>query len=350
MGFGMCGATSPTQTPQQALDSLPPLRFFFQEGSGPNGGAGRAMCHTTSGAPSLTPARQWLTTNATNAGGASAVCLLTAAALFRQLGGKVPVGAVESCVSGTNVEPWTPPNGSLWKANMVPLLPMSFKAALWDQGEADAKRTSSDWYRQEFPNLITGWRTNLQTAELPFVYVELCSEYGAEEPKEADFWMAQRAAIALPAVGFAVTTDLQRALHPPDKQAVAERLLLSLRRVGYGEEVVSQGPELVSVANGTDNVKLTFSNASLTVHHGGAELPSHGCPDGNNTAMLQKGAAGAVPLLFSISGPALTVACDPALGSIWINSDAQQDCFLYSGTSLLPAPPIEVPCGRALVR
>jgi hypothetical protein len=30
--------------------------------------------------------------------------------------------------------------------------------------------------------------------------------------------MAQRSALTLPKTGFATTTDIQRALHPPDKQ------------------------------------------------------------------------------------------------------------------------------------
>jgi|EP01049_Picozoa_sp_SAG25_P018356 hypothetical protein len=94
--------------------------------------------------------------------------------------------------------------------------------------------------------MIQRWRQQFDTPTLPFFYVELCSEYGAEEPKEAgenighpqrtniarssdenaprdrgslaDFWLAQRSALALPFTGFATTTDIQRALHPPDKQ------------------------------------------------------------------------------------------------------------------------------------
>merc|ERR1719453_662169 len=98
MGFGMCGATSKSQTAQQDLDALPPLRFFFQAGSGPNGGSGRARCKTSSGQPSVTPTQKWFTATAANAGGASAVCMLTAQKIYKSLGGKVPVGAVESCI------------------------------------------------------------------------------------------------------------------------------------------------------------------------------------------------------------------------------------------------------------
>ena len=155
MGFGLCGSRSKNQTVQQTLDSLPPLRFFFQAGSGPHGSAGgRGNCLTSSGLPSITPNQVWFTANATNSGGASAVCMLTAANLYKSMGGQVPVGAVESCVGGTEVEPWTPPNGTLYQQHITPLLPFNFKAGLWDQGEADAKRTSSDFYRTEFPKLM----------------------------------------------------------------------------------------------------------------------------------------------------------------------------------------------------
>jgi hypothetical protein len=139
VGFGMCGATSKTQTPQQAFDMVAEakLRLFFQEGSGPNGGAGGKGCPTSHpGEKSITPALQWLTLNRTNIGGASAVCVLTAHRLALATPG-VPIGMVESCVSGTPVGDWTPPTGSLWKAHMIPLLPMTFRLALWDQGEAE---------------------------------------------------------------------------------------------------------------------------------------------------------------------------------------------------------------------
>ena len=58
-----------------------------------------------------------------------------------------------------------------------------------------------------------------ETPDLPFFYVELCMEYGVEEPKKKDVWMAQRAAAKLPC-DYVTTTDIQRALHPPEKQDV----------------------------------------------------------------------------------------------------------------------------------
>eukprot|EP00036_Acanthoecidae_sp_10tr_P013724 CAMPEP_0206288726 /NCGR_PEP_ID=MMETSP0106_2-20121207/1760_1 /ASSEMBLY_ACC=CAM_ASM_000206 /TAXON_ID=81532 /ORGANISM="Acanthoeca-like sp., Strain 10tr" /LENGTH=598 /DNA_ID=CAMNT_0053719279 /DNA_START=1 /DNA_END=1797 /DNA_ORIENTATION=+ len=246
MGFGMCGAQSKTQSPQQAMQAIGAanLRLYFQSGSGPNGGAdGRGCPSGVNGQPSITRPYAWFRANATNVGGYSAVCALTAQYLAEQQP-TVPVGAVESCVGGTPVGDWTPPDGDLWQAHMVPLVPMTFRLALWDQGEADAKRTSSEYYAKQFPLMIQRWRASFETP-FPFFYVELCTEYGAEEPHEVDFWLAQRQALTLPATGFATTTDVERALHPPDKQDVARRLLLEIRRVAYGEAVVSRGPELI---------------------------------------------------------------------------------------------------------
>jgi hypothetical protein len=50
--------------------------------------------------------------------------------------------------------------------------------------------------------------------------------------KEKDFWeFGQRAAITLPKVGFATTTDVDKsALHPPDKQDIAPRMALEVQR------------------------------------------------------------------------------------------------------------------------
>lgn len=44
------------------------------------------------------------------------------------------------------------------------------------------KGTNTTWYATEFPKMIEGWRAAFQTPDLPFVYVEICHENGAEEP------------------------------------------------------------------------------------------------------------------------------------------------------------------------
>ena len=53
-------------------------------------------------------------------------------------------------------------------------------------------------YATEFPRMIQGWRAALETPELPFVYVEICHENGAEEPKEKDFCASSKRPLADP--------------------------------------------------------------------------------------------------------------------------------------------------------
>eukprot|EP00039_Didymoeca_costata_P031065 m.32950 g.32950 ORF g.32950 m.32950 type:complete len:465 (+) comp8471_c0_seq1:55-1449(+) len=340
MGFGMCGAQSKTQTPAEALGNVSKskIRFYFQSGSGPNGGTG-VKCNVAGGV-SRTTAFNWFTANATNSGGASANCLLTAQYLAESMP-DVPIGAVESCVGGTPVGDWTPPSGILWQQHMVPLLPMTFKLALWDQGEADAKRTNSTWYSTEFPKLITGWRSNFEVADMPFFYVELCTEYGAEEPKEDDFWLAQRSALKLPFTGFATTTDIQRALHPPDKQDVAQRLLLEIQRVVYGQNVVSRGPEVTSQASSGGNIVFTMTNSSLVSHAGIFVGTNSSCGKSTDGAVMyvdKTGKFSAAP--YTIQGNQISVPANASSVAVKVNSDMSQ-CFIYSSDTGLPAPPVE---------
>lgn len=393
MGFGMCA----TDGAQQALDALPPLRAFKWVGSGPGGSGG---CATSAGGWSETPHATWFTSNASNAGTFSAVCLLTAHALHESLNGTVPVGAVESCVSGTSVERWMPPtsanftppwlppcprqpcHGDLWRSGMVPLLPMSFRAALWDQGEADAKRSNASWYRDAWPAMIVGWRQELQQLALPFVYVELDGQMHDERPHDAiDFWAAQRAAATtLPAVGFATTTDIQRGTHPPDKYDIAVRLALEVQRIALGQDIVSRGPELLStsthsrsneggdvaVSATTIELVLKFSNVSLVSAAGiwvnssctGKQPPKwcgHGCGGDNHADSLAMDATTNEPLNYTLgSGGSVTVVCPEPTSMVRINGDSSL-CFLYAargstdvpGGLMLPAPPVLVWCNRS---
>ena len=218
-----------------------------------------------------------------------------------------------------------------------------------DQGERDAKTTNTTYYSTEFPKMIEGWRSNFKAPALPFVYVELCHELGAEEPKEPDFWEdGQRAALKLPFVGFATTTDVDKsALHPPDKQDIAPRLGLELQRLVYGKDVVARGPELVTTAfsQAASELTITLSNSSLVITNGVVvPPPSGGCSSQtSSSAVMQVGSA--EPPSFTIAGNTVVVKCKPGgpTTPVLINGDAAT-CFLYSKDSGLPAPPLALPC------
>ena len=367
MGFGMCGAesppggTPPSQTPQAALDALPAdggdgdaLRFYLEEGGGSPFPGG---CATSDNATvSDTPARRWLRANASNAGAMSAVCLLSAQYTRAALGADVPFGAVEAAVGGTPIDRWKGGSAAdLYDAYIRPLRPMRFAAILWDQGEADVG--NSTHYAQAILELVDTWRADFPLpggAPLPFVYVELDSENGAEEPDQPEMWLAQRAALTRPAVGFATTTDIQRGTHPPDKQDVAQRLALELARVAYAVPgVVARGPELVSAVYSAESgeLALAFSNDSLVVHDGIA-TGSRACEQGDanyNATVVQ--APSRAPVPFRVDGGTVFVRCDvdsagPA-GAVLVNPDTAL-CFLY-GPADLPAPPIAAQCNGTIL-
>ena len=199
--------------------------------------------------------------------------------------------------------------------------------------------------------MIARWREAFRVPSLPFVYVELCTTYGAEEPKESNFWAAMRTATTmLPRVSYATTTDIQRALHPPDKQDVASRLLLALRNVAYNEDVVSRGPELVGHSSGSQpgSLVLKFSNSSLVVRAGILVGTARGCAAAKGHDSMVSFTDGVdhsvLALNYTIAGDSVTVALPPNTkkGFVRINADTAV-CFLYSSESNLPAPPVVVP-------
>ena len=255
--------------------------------------------------------------------------------------------------------------GDLWRSNMVPLLPVTVAAILWDQGEADAKRTNASWYRAAWPAMIRGWREGLRQPTVPFVYVELDGQMHDEVPHDViDFWEAQRAAATtLPAVGFATTTDIQRGTHPPDKQDVANRLALEVRRIALGADIVSRGPELASSTVTGGYLTLKFSNASLV--SGSGILVNSSCAVKNppkwcgvvcgtvGADSLATDAETNLLLNYTLAKDTVTVDCAGA-SLVRINSDLA-DCFLYAANGstatpdglMLPAPPILVACNHS---
>lgn len=253
--------------------------------------------------------------------------------------------------------------------------------------------------------MIRGWRSAFASPQLPFFYVELCTQYNMP-----GFWAAQRAALSLGNVGFATTTDIQvsivelshhkqrfqpvaerfflcvlvqRELHPPDKQDVAARLMLEMRRVALHERnVISRGPEVIAqtvLKNGSvlvrmSNLSLTVSAGILTgcagctplmVGHQPTQRYVESCQANCSVACEQ---AGPVSGVFSITGATVFTPVpyailgakgevmlhpqqlhDPLGGGVWtsgarsisLNAD-DAHCFLYGKESGLPAPPTTI--------
>jgi sialate O-acetylesterase len=164
----------------------------------------------------------------------------------------------------------------IYNAMLAPLQKMTIKGVIWYQGESNVGR--ADEYRKTFPAMIRSWRSEWAEGDFPFLFVQLASFLEArEQPVEsatAELRQAQAAALDEPNTAMAVAIDVGEwnDIHPENKQAVGERLMLAARRLAYGEEdVVYSGPTLRAVDAHSGRLVLHFE-------HVGSGLEARGGP------------------------------------------------------------------------
>jgi sialate O-acetylesterase len=202
----------------------------------------------------------------------SATCYFFGRDLFLALGGKIPIGLVDSNWGGTYIQTWSSPDAlakckkeisvpaSILRANddpnqpsvlyngmIHPLLKYAFFGATWYQGESNAGDPNG--YACLFPAMISDWRLKFSNTAsgMPFFFVQLAAypNGGGIYPQ---IRYAQTAALALPNVGMATAIDLGDPtspidpIHPRNKQEVGRRLALSALGQVYGRQIVFSGP------------------------------------------------------------------------------------------------------------
>jgi sialate O-acetylesterase len=214
----------------------------------------------------------------------------------------VPIGLIEEVYGGTPIEPWisldslnadpaAKPVFALWdkiaphaqdswapayiyNAMIQPLLGLRVKGFLWYQGETSASPDRAPLYFNLFSLLVNDWRSKWGLGNFPFLYAQISSFKG----KPGDDWGiirdAQRRVLSLPNTRMAVTLDVgdPNNIHPPDKQTVAHRLVLTARNLVYGENIEDSGPLYRSTALDGHNIRVTFDHAEGLVAKGGTEL------------------------------------------------------------------------------
>jgi hypothetical protein len=136
------------------------------------------------------------------------------------------------------------------------------------------------------------------------------------------FFLAQRAATKLPAVGFASTMDIEGGEHPPDKQAVAGRLAMEVRRIISPASALPTKPVITNITKRGSSVIFTFDqpvasrNSSFGYVQPGAlcgeaAQPERGHPD---TTLIRGEHAGnaaqrAINYTISADGTELVALC-----------------------------------------
>lgn len=155
------------------------------------------------------------------------------------------------------------PSG-LYNGFIHPLEPFTLAGILWYQGEGNTPRPKE--YRTLFPQLIEQWRLDFQQPELPFLFVQLPG-YAPKDDLTGDSWPrfreAQAAALKLPNVHMAVTTDIgdSEDIHPRNKKDVGHRLAQIALRSVYGRGVEDSGPVVTGVEHRGRVVLVHFANA-----------------------------------------------------------------------------------------
>lgn len=222
----------------------------------------------------------------------SAVAWEFAQILQKKLG--VPVGIIVSAWGGTPIRSWmsreslksfpsislekpdtiiskTP--AALFNGMIVPFLHFSISGILWYQGENDHKDV--DAYQKMMPAMVKDWRARFGNEKLPFYYVQIAPwKYERSKiPYAAIFReMQYQLSKTIPNSGIAVTTDVgsNKTIHPPDKTAVANRLVNIALAKHYGKKIPYLGPELKSFKVKGNSMYLKFGHANgLNLKEGG---------------------------------------------------------------------------------
>ena len=164
----------------------------------------------------------------------------------------------------------------LFNGMIAPLMPFSFRGAIWYQGESDAKRHAE--YGRAFHTMVDDWRGRWGQGDFPFLFVQLTARGPrATEPGDGN-WARMRevqaACLQTPNTGMAVTIDVgaEDTVHPRNKQAVGQRLALVALAKAYGRPVAYAGPTYRDVSNEGNAIRVRFDHVGEGLHVAGERL------------------------------------------------------------------------------
>ena len=172
--------------------------------------------------------------------------------------------------------------GGLFQGKIAPLVPYALRGVVWYQGEQNVRRV---WgrtysvpqpvlYRRHLELLVSDWRDQWSSPELPFAWVQLPNfgdgREGCDWPTLRD---SQRRALSLPGTGMAITIDQgeRTNIHPYEKREVSRRLALWALGKVYGRPGPTSGPLYASHEVNSGKLIVHFSHVD-----GGLQSPKKG--------------------------------------------------------------------------
>lgn len=165
---------------------------------------------------------------------------------------------------------------ALYNGMVAALHNLPVKGVVWYQGESNSAKPQS--YAGLLKGMISDWRMNWQSPELPFIVVQLPGfmdyNYLPAESNWAQLRAAQATVLQMAKTGLVVALDLGEwnDIHPDNKKDVGERAALAALGVAYGEPIVYSGPVVSSAVRAGDSVVLRFD------HIGSGLITNDGLP------------------------------------------------------------------------
>ena len=154
---------------------------------------------------------------------------------------------------------------ALYNGMIHPLTGMTFRGAIWYQGESNLWRW--DEYRWKMHALVNGWRKAFDNPDLQFHFVQIAPyRYNRDMPRNCiGLWEAQQKFADESGCGMAVINDHgdPEDIHPHDKRPVGDRLAkLALNRTYGRKDIACDAPRVKSFKREGNAIVLSFKDAS----------------------------------------------------------------------------------------
>lgn len=152
----------------------------------------------------------------------------------------------------------------MYNSMISPLRNLTFKAALWYQGETNSGRPNE--YEALLTSLIKDWRLKFADEDLPFFVMQLPNFMQTHRHPVESSWAAMREAqrqvtLKLPNTFLVVAIDLGEwnDIHPLNKKELARRAALQIKKNVYGKkDIVYSGPLCTTASAESGKVTISF--------------------------------------------------------------------------------------------